>query len=282
MYKILLVSIFVLGCAPDKVKFQSETPKTADPAQSGGGSYDFVRGLAGLEPSKLTGTQFVMQPGYVFEYYGSDFVTFDSSTTIDLATVGLNGLDAGSISDGDLFLYVIKNYTTDEVGFLASKETFQSNVTMPSGFSYFRKLPFAVVYNSVWGGIPAFHVSGWPSPEVRLTDAESSAAWCGLAAGADTTWTYVDLSAWIPDTARMVTIQVQVRYSTGTASSSYIRSLTSQSTGVLVGSVDSSTKWQTSTITIRVDSLRRLQYRNIGSSARLYIYVLGYSMTEPS
>jgi hypothetical protein len=280
--KYLILLLFLLtACAEPTCPQPSQDPNKSEVLST---TTEPIRLLFGLEPNKLSTNVIRMNPGSIGEYYGNDRLDFSTTTDIDLTTNGLNGLDTGSLSNGDgVYIYVIYNYSTGNQGFIASQSIISSGVNLPSGYVIYRKMPFGFIYNAAnWDGIPAFHLTNWPSPTVRFTDAESSGAWNALAAGSATTWTDVDLTPWVPDNARMVTLNIQIRYqSDGSTSSAYIRSATSQTTGVLVGSVDSSSHYINQTIDIRTTSVRRIQYQNVGSGARVYIYVLGYSNTEP-
>lgn len=242
---------------------------------------NFIRGLAGCEPEKLSTNVFRMGKGYIFDSSGTTGFEFPNYTDVDLTTQGLNGLDvAGGPQNGDLFIYLISD-GLGSFGFLASAEKFAGDVTLPVGFAIQRKLPFGVVYASSRDGIPNYHLAHWPRPFVTLTDAESTSAFCALAAGSDTSWTDVDLTAWMPDNARLAYLSVQTRYLSGTASA-YIRSHSGQTTGILVGSVSASSAYQNNTQFIRVTSERKIQYKLNASGGRLYIYVHGYCMTEPA
>jgi hypothetical protein len=243
-----------------------------------------IRFLAGMEPDKYSARVIDINPGSVAEFYGSALFNFPAENKVNLDSVGLWGIDKlPLIEGGDLYLYIAWNQATADYAVIASQSTFQGGVTLPTGYSIARKLPWGVVYRSAWGGIPNFHLAHWPSPEIRFTDSEYSALWTALSAGTSAVWTDVDLSAWLPDTARMAYIQVETRYIRGgPAGSTYVRSYGGQPTGIIVGSVNPGSEFSNGgAFHIRVDSTRKLQYlANPGTM--LFIRVLGYSMTEPS
>lgn len=243
-----------------------------------------VRYLSGLEPDKFSTNKLNINPGSVAEFYGKELFQFPFETQIDLTKQGLWGIDKGFVVDGgELYVYVAWNPATSDYALVASQSTFQGGVVLPAGYLVARKLPWGVMYRSQWDGIPNFHLTNWPMPDIRFTDAEYSAKWMVLAAGISPTWRTLDLSAWLPDNARMAYIQVETRYIPGgSAGSSYIRSYGGQTTGLLVGSVNPGSEFSNGgALNIRVDSLRRMEYR-VDPGAMLFIRVLGYSMTEPS
>lgn len=236
------------------------------------------RNLNGLEPDKLSSNCLRILDGSFYDSVNNACVSFTTRNEINLNNTGLLGLDTGSPSNGELYVYIVSNGS--DYSFVASKEKFQSDVVCPVGFSVVRKLPWGVMYNTAWGGIPNFHLTHWPRPMLTLTDSEATSKWAALGAGNATEWTTVDLSKWVPDNARLVHITCQVRGTSG-AGSAYLRSHGGQEIGQLVGSVGAG-GYNTQTVMIRVDSLRRLQYRVNSSNVQLYIYVLGYSMSEPA
>lgn len=242
-----------------------------------------VRYLSGLEPDKFSTDKLNINPGSVSEFYGQELFNFPVETQIDLTTTGPWGIDSGPVANGDLYVYVIWNKTTGDYALMASQSTFQGGVVLPAGYSVARKLPWGVVYRTSWDGIPNFHLTNWPLPSIRFTDSEYSAKWVALANGTSPTWATVDLSQWLPDPARLAYIQIETRYiAGGPAGSSYIRSYGGQPTGVLVGSVNPGSEFSNGgAIHIRVDSLRRMEYR-VDPGVRLIIRVLGYSMSEPA
>jgi hypothetical protein len=243
-----------------------------------------VRYLSGLEPDKFSARVLNINPGSVAEFYGNELFNYPLEKQVNLDFAGLWGMDKLPIVDGgDLYLYVLWNKTTGQHGIIASQSTFQGGVTVPTGYTVARKLPWGVVYRASWGGIPNFHLTHWPLPEIRFTDSEYSQAWIALQAGTSPSWATVDLSHWLPDTARMAYIQVETRYIYGgPAGSTYVRSHGGQGTGMLVGSVNPGSEFSNGgAFHIRVDSLRKMEYR-ANPGTMLFIRVLGYSMTEPA
>lgn len=238
-----------------------------------------VRLLHGCEPEKLDTNRLKIFAGSISDWGGNSEYNFLADTIIDLRNNGLNGLDSGAVADGDeLYIYLISNQTT--TGFIASRSPFAGGVTYPAGFAFKRKLPIGFIYKNAWDGIPNHHLSHWPLPEVRYTDAEYSGLWMPLFASSSAAWVDVDLSPWLPDNARLAHIMVEVRYNGGSAGSGYIRTYGQQATGLLIGSATSGSPYTGQTaLNIRTSSTRKIQYKTTGS-VQMYMQVLGYSMTE--
>ena len=104
---------------------------------------DIIQGSA---PEWLTNTTISMKALNCLDSLRTSLITC-SSSTLNFATTGLNGLDTGSIASNTwYYIYAILNPTTLATGYLAS--TSASSPTLPSGFTKFRLLPFVVKTNS--------------------------------------------------------------------------------------------------------------------------------------
>jgi hypothetical protein len=238
--------------------------------------------IAGFEPDKLSTNVLNVNPGSCADSNASKIIASSSLFSIDMSIVGANGLDTGTPTNGTgYFPYLITRNSDGAVAGVLSSSITYGGVTVPTGYTIRRKLRFGFVYNSTRGGIPDFHLTNWPMPFIRLTGSENTTSWEALSLGTATTFTDVDLTPWIPDNARIAYLAADVS-AVGTAGSAFARVLTSQATGLIVGSsspttgIDSyMTFWQ------RITSARKMQYMVTGG-ARLSLFVLGYAMTEPS
>lgn len=237
--------------------------------------------LSGLEPERLSSTVLRIFPGFCSDggLNPSEYIELNSSYDIDRTTSGLGGVDNGTYDPNvDYFVYMLKNPTTGDVGAVLSQEISVSSVTKPAGYTLIRKLPWG--YISIGGGIPSFHLSYWPLPFTRYTDAEEAAQWRVLSLGTSTTFTTFDLSGLVPDNARMVYLMCRVDR-TSSGGRAWLRTTGAQDTGVGAGAVPDVIGAQTYTyLHIRVTSLRELSYRVDDSGLRLSVYVMGYSQTE--
>lgn len=237
------------------------------------------RYLSGLEPDKLSTNVLNINPGSCVDSSSSGIFSSNAVIAVDMSTVGANGLDAGVPVDGTgYFPYMIANNVSGALACVISASIIYGGVTVPAGYTMVRKLPFGFVYNSVWDGIPDFHLTHWPMPFIRLTGSEETSTWRALSAGTAATWTDVSLAGFMPDNARIVYLGCRTT-SVGSPGFAAIHVLGSQTAGWSVGNpavglFTYNELWQ------RVTSGRKLQYQVTGGAA-LSLYVLGYGMTEP-
>lgn len=242
------------------------------------------RFIGGMDPEKLSTNILRFYNGSVANVDGTKIYTIDGNhLDVSMVTTGLNGRDpAYPLVNGSYWApIVVADNDTDVISIIMSGGGGWSEITLPTNHHFVRKLPFGFVYNSAWDGIPNFHLSYWPKPHIRLTDAQDAAPWLPLYAGAANDWTDVSLAGWMPDAARVAHVIASVRYIDGSAGSAYLRSYNGQTTGINVGSVSPGSPFSFLSTHIRVDSLRKLQYKCTGN-ARLYLQFIGYDMTEPS
>lgn len=246
------------------------------------GTTQFFRGIVGLDPEKVTTNLLRLYPGACGNSNGTDVIGTSTSVDIDLSTTGANGLDTGTVTNGvDYHVYVLKKDSDGTMSAVVSDSITYGGVTVPTGYTLFRKLPFGFVYHSTnWDGIPAFHLSAWPKPFIRLTDSEEGSAWRALNSGTATTFTNIDLTPWLPDNARMAYIFCRVS-ATGTNGMAQVRVSGAQTFGLTVGSAIAGAENKYLTLHQRVTSTRDFQYKVTGG-ASLSVFVLGYWMTEPS
>jgi hypothetical protein len=256
---------------------------------------DVMPGLmTGLQPDKYATNVLRLYPGMAYSADGLHRVVNSTRYDIDmLGPNGCGGLDIGSPASGKQYnVYILRN-TTDPTEFCAvlSNAKFAGPggsppdyLTYPSAdYVFVRKLQFGFVWSTLWDGIPDFHVSHWPSPSVRLTQAGYGSPWMPVY-GAQTfgAWQDVDLSGYMPDNARMAYVGVEARYVDGSAGSVYVRSWSGQTVPLLTGSASPGSPFPgVTTLRIRVDSLLKIQVQTTGN-ARAYIQFLGYEMTEPA
>ncbi|WP_316358965.1 hypothetical protein [Devosia sp.] len=242
------------------------------------------RFIGGMDPEKMSTNVLRFYNGCCANVDGNKIYKIaGNNLDVDLTTTGVNGRDpAYPLVNGSYWApIVIGRNSDDEPAIVMTGGGGWSEITLPSGYHFVRKLPFGFVYNSAWDGIPNFHLSYWPKPHIRFTDAQDSSPWIALNAGTASTWTDIAMAGWLPDAARVVHVIASARYIDGSAGSAYLRSHAGQPTGINVGSVSPSSLYSFVATHIRVDSLRKLQYKCTGN-ARLYLQVIGYDMTEPS
>lgn len=79
-----------------------------------------------------------------------------ASGTVNWATTGLNGLDTGAIAaDTWYWAYALRNPSTGATGYIVSTNT--STPTLPSGFTQYRRLPYAFKTKELAAEIQVFH-----------------------------------------------------------------------------------------------------------------------------
>lgn len=247
---------------------------------------DPYRALFGLEPEKLSGTQLNLQPGAAADTTGTEILSTSTALSIDLTASGALGLDTGTISNGTAYyVYLLKKTVDGSLSALVSASITTGGVTLPTGYTLHRKLPWGFVYRTAagWGattGIPDFHLTHWPKPFTSFTAFQNASPFQALAAGAATSFTDVDLSLWVPDNARYVKIRCAVAY-VSSAGTAYVRTYGTQATGIPVSGAFASGQTFYATIDLRVTSSLKIQYKVVGGVS-IDIAVMGYSQTEPS
>lgn len=241
-----------------------------------------IRLLFGCEPDKYAGNGLNVNAGSVGTFDGAAVWDRPVQDTVDLTHLGVGGADRVPFPAGHVYLYVLSN-GAGGFGWIACPGRFESDVICPAGWTVVRKLPFGIPYNLAWGGIADFHLTGWPLPYIRLTQAQYGSPWTVLgAAQSHGVWRTLDLSALIPDNARLADIIVEVRYVSGQAGSGYVRSPGgSNPSGVFCGSANPGAIGNTLSLALRTDSNRQIEWMTTGD-VELFITVLGYWMTEPA
>jgi hypothetical protein len=127
------------------------------------------------------------------------------SLAVDCTTNGANGLDTGSLSNGNwYFFYVIYNPTTATIAGLASLSA--TSPALPSGYTYSR-LVSAIYYTS-----SAFRNVKQAGNRVNVTTAGISMYACSV-----NSYTSTDISAYVPANALSVQIQPTHTNATQTA-----------------------------------------------------------------
>lgn len=102
---------------------------------------------------------------------GTAWVTFNNITqTLTLGSTGLNGIDTGAAAVGSLYwIYVVYNPTANTRGTLASLNS--SIPTLPSGYTYYRKVGALVTKSAVATQAIYFHQANehWKCSQIGAT-----------------------------------------------------------------------------------------------------------------
>ena len=144
---------------------------------------------------------------------GASLITLSGVQTINMATVGANGRDAGSEAANTWYAVFVISGTSGVAGLLSTSPTAP---TLPSGYTVFRRVGW--VYNDASSNIRQFSRRGnGPSRWVYWT--VDRANLLALSAGTATGWTTISLSSFVPSTARdvwlqfgILTVSANVRY----------------------------------------------------------------------
>jgi hypothetical protein len=123
------------------------------------------------------------------------FVARAVNLTVDITASGANGLDTGSEANSTwYYLWVIYNGTT--VAGLLSTNSTTPDVTFDTSYTY--KALIGAVYNGSGGDFVAFH---------QIDNKVACLFQAVLGNGSSTTWASVDLSSFLPSTAKLARMQ---------------------------------------------------------------------------
>ncbi|HEV7345461.1 MAG TPA: hypothetical protein VGN60_07495 [Devosia sp.] len=236
--------------------------------------------INGLKPDKMSTNVLRLYPGVVFGPDGQLVARTTAYYDIDMAAVGVGGIDAGAPVDGvGYHVYVLRRASDGAFGAVISNSITYSGVALPAGYMHVRKLRFGFVYNSLWDGIPNHDAANWPWPYVRLTDSGELNPWRVLNAGTAASYFNFNTLSVVPDNARLVHLMTRIDPS-GSPGQAYLRS-----PGTLndlpVGACAASGIRAYNFPTIRCNSTGDIAYFCTGGVS-LSVWVLGYYMTEPS
>jgi hypothetical protein len=120
---------------------------------------------------------------------------------VDLKTDGANGRDTGQMTDGIWYPWVLYNPITSKMCGIGSKQQDPTQLTYPSGFTYFRRLNTGFPMHN--GQLDFLHQGAWPQPVVSLYKPRLVASLFGRA-----NWQTINLSAYRPNPARLVLLTI--------------------------------------------------------------------------
>jgi hypothetical protein len=172
--------------------------------------------IFGLKPDILTDTKIIFDQGTTVVWHSN--VTYDNTIieipeqlVCDLTKVGPNGRDAGPMSNGIWYAYIIYNPTTQKYATLASHSYIYDNVVFPNGFPWWKWLCIGLPMAS--SRLVPVHITAWPVPVVTLTEP----VWVARLSVAPT-WQMMDLAPYMPHNARMGLFRTIMSGSTGNSS----------------------------------------------------------------
>jgi hypothetical protein len=247
--------------------------------------------ISGLNPTIITLTtpvsQITINPGAltVTNIDVSDgpepaIAAYETPSYLNINDTGaLNGLDTGTpVNNTAYYIYAILNPDTNQSSFLISAAAIPTAVIVPPGYTKIRKLPFGFVFKS--GGILPMRITSWPQPSIFYTLFDDSATFRVLTTGRNSSWTAVNLSAFVPANAGLVYIRCNTDNARGSApriSSSNVENSTTNP-GIIINGNPSDPHGSASSLWFPVNG--NVIYYKTSIYNSLTISVQGYAMTE--
>lgn len=160
-------------------------------------------------PTYASASTFTIASGAAVASAGGT-MAHSTSKTVNIATSGANGLDTGSEASGTwYYLYMIgkTDGTTDYV-LSVTNESVTGSITLPSGYTLKRQMPFAVRNDGSSNFLPWQKMQAMGSPVFYLGDFgdpnQSGEPYRMLTAGAATSFTDVALGSVVPPISQLV------------------------------------------------------------------------------
>lgn len=221
--------------------------------------------------------------------YASASTLTVGGSTVNIATAGALGLEAGSAAEGTshwVYLYECKGSSGTTYVLSRTNEQASGTITAPTGYTTSkRQFRFAIRNDSSGNFIPWIVGEGWPHrPYIKLLTAASH--WNGssygnasitnvLANGTATSDTAVPLASYAPPFSKLVHLHGLVGTGTGqfvfkpTGGSNYEAALAGW------------TQPATGAVEVSTNASQSIDYkRAAGSSGELWLDVLGFTVTE--
>lgn len=239
--------------------------------------------LIGLQPTYINSTTIRIGAGVCTDSTFTTTMSISASSPLNLVITnsGLNGLDTGTVSTGNIYyIYIIKN-TSGIVGAVFSRASTASSVTLPSGYTFIRKLPGGYVYLA--SGLQSVSIAGWPVPFYSYTAADDSSKWRVLTAGNATSWTSFSLSGLVPPNCGMVYLMCTTAGSGANGVPARISPTNSNaiSLGLPIGNV-TETNEHNGAVFVWVPVTNNTLYYQCVTGFSLTVSVLGFMQTDIS
>lgn len=197
-----------------------------------------------------------------------------TSTTVNIATSGLNGLDTGAEANNTwYYLYAITNGVTPGLILSATNEAVSGSITLPGGYTRKRQLPFAV-RNDASGNFIPFYCGGSLAAlecyyRVHLAaHGEAVGPTNVLDGGTSGSYADVDLSAYVPGISNLAILKAGFSHST--TGLTYIRQ-NGDSTDGFGLRVAGSAQIAETTLHMQTDSSRIIEYKATAGSLDLAV-----------
>ena len=226
------------------------------------------------------------QGGFVIQFLNENFsqssLAYTFRQTVDIRTVGLNGLDTGlPENERWYFVYLVGGggrFPNEVGGAILSKAQNYSDVVMPSGTSTLRRIPFAV-FREATGAFRRFRTAPGSSA-VSYTDFETSAKFSVLGQAGDTSFRRVDLSRLVPPGAQLASLVYTASESSGGSQSVFLRTPGSASAGYIVASVTPAQPLAVGHLEVETDASQGIEFGWNASGGLLSLFVKGFQFTD--
>ena len=220
--------------------------------------------------SFVTGTTITIAAGQFRDSTNVNDIVLPALVTINAATVGANGLDAGSLGASTLYAVYVIGDSTDYNATAGLLSTSFTAPTLPAGYDMFRRI--GAVLTSGASAILDFSQAG-------RTMWYAAAVATAVTAGASATFAVVDCTAIIPATANQVILKAALTADAGATRTAAFKSLASSSAaGQTIMSSPASTVTSASVVCpcSVVSSVTGVDYLVSNTSAAVAVSVFGY------
>lgn len=195
------------------------------------------------------------------------------------ASGSLYGLDAGTpVNNTSYYVYALYKPSTNQSAFIISAATTIAGVTVPNGYTKFRKMPFGFVFKN--GGLLPMTITSWPQPSVFYTLFNDTSTYRILTDGTSRSWKPIDISPLVPANAGLIYVRCYTNNASGGISRLSISNVENNTTnpGTLVGGYPNDPHGGANSLWFPVNG--NLIYYKVGTSNNLDVSVQGYAITE--
>ena len=177
--------------------------------------FNFCSGLGLSNNATTPNTKLDVATGSILDSTGAFQLILGTAVTIDATTNGLNGLDTGSLAASTVYaVHVIGDPITGQTtGCMIS--TSATAPLMPFGYSAFALIGYVVTSSGSVFLKGLWSAGSYGGKRVFMYDAPQATA---ITAGAATSYTAIDLSAFVPATSTSRPVYISSAFTPGAAS----------------------------------------------------------------
>lgn len=241
--------------------------------------------ITGMRPSYTDAATTTYAAGTCANGGGTTPIIFSAAKTISLASSGAGGLDTGSEATSTWYYpYAIQKSSDGTSAAIASvtNEANTGSITYPTDYDTKRQLRFAIKNDGSGDIIPFYMASMGEMPQV-IYDVTMAGAGNTVGAtnvldgGGATSYTNVDLSAYVPPISTLAILKFSFVQAGDNAVS--VRPDGSSHDGYEISSGTANSKPELIAI-VRTSSSQVIEYKRTGSGSTVDITVVGYIVTE--